>query len=182
MFSVLIFAKGHLASRRRGKWLWSYRLWSQEARGGRQDSARTEGRGGGCWTSGSQLNLSNKLKRCKAVLKFSQVSSHTLHPFLLVPQPHFQERVNRQCQFLGSEEGALAGGALSPLHSASFMSDRHRERERGTENAQICGRAKLAPEQFSCLDENFGSVLFAGHSVDWPSWNHSYQPRQGKYY
>lgn len=52
--------------------------------------------------------------------------------------------------------------------------------KRGGDQKSFVGE-RCASECFPCLDEKF-RALFAGHHLGWPSWNLSYQPRQGKSY
>lgn len=84
----------------------------------------------GRWASGSQLDFSNKLKRCKAVLRFNQVSSHTLHPFFLVPQPYFQERSTDSESFWAQRRVPELGVSWALPTPLPFIVKRCREREK----------------------------------------------------
>lgn len=121
------------------------------------------------------VDFSNKQEGCKAVLRFNQGGSQTASLFL-GPQPHFPERSTGSADSWAQRRASELRGAFgfSPPHLLSYQTDMGSKKE--VSLSQLFGGAKFACEQFSYLDENFSRVLFAGHNLDWPSWNLSCQP------
>lgn len=124
---------------------------------------------------GSQWTSATSRKGAKQFWDLTKAAHKLCLPFPWSPAT-FPREVNWQCGFLGSEEGFRAEGcfgfSLSPF--LSYQTDTGSKKE--VSLSQLFGGAKLACEQFSYLDENFSGVLFAGHNLNWPSWNLSYQP------
>lgn len=119
-----------------------------------------------------------RLEGCRTVLRLNGVRLNALHP--LGPQQR-SERGQLTARQV-SEKARLRGLGYCLLCAPHLPSVTSRW---GSGNERRTGKHPqgfLGARRASYLDDNFSRSLFSGHNLGWPSWNCSYQPRQGKYY